>query len=39
LLSSNRNPLDLIERDLVIPPIVELRRPFAFVRGHLLRVL
>ncbi len=32
------NPLDLIERDLIIAPIVELGRSRAFVRRHLLRV-
>src|SRR5207245_1900338 len=33
------NPLDLIERDLVVAAIVELGRARAFVRSHLLRVL
>ncbi len=30
------NFLDLIERNLVATAVVELRRPRAFVRGHLL---
>jgi hypothetical protein len=32
---SNRDPLDLIECDLVAGPIIELGCPRAFVRGHL----
>ena len=38
LLNLQHNPLDLLERDLVIAPIVELGRARAFMRGHLLRV-
>ena len=32
------DPLDLIERDLVVATIVELGCPRALMRGHLLRV-
>ena len=35
---SNRNPLDLIERDFVAGAIIELGRARAFVRRHSLRV-
>jgi hypothetical protein len=31
---SNRNPLDLIERDFIAGAIIELGRAGAFVRGH-----
>jgi hypothetical protein len=34
----DHNPRDLIERDLVVAPIIEFRRPCAFVRRHLLSV-
>ena len=34
---SNRNPLDLIERNLVLPPVVELRGPRALVICDVLR--
>jgi hypothetical protein len=33
------NPLDLVERDLVVAAVVELGRACALVRGHLLGVL
>ena len=33
------NPLDLIERDLVVAAVVKLGRPRALMRGHLLGVL
>jgi hypothetical protein len=36
--TSNRNPLDLIERDLIAGAIIELRCARAFVRSHELRV-
>jgi hypothetical protein len=36
-LLSNRNPLDLIKRNLVLPPVMELRGPGAFVVGDVLR--
>jgi hypothetical protein len=32
------NPLDLIERYFIIPPIILLRRPRTFMRRHLLRM-
>src|ERR1700735_4811414 len=32
-------PLDLIERDLIVAPIIEFRRARALMRCHLLRVL
>jgi hypothetical protein len=35
----DRDPLDLIERDFVASPIIELGRARAFVRRHHLRVL
>ena len=35
---SENDPLDLIERDLIVAPIVELGRARALVRRHLLRV-
>jgi hypothetical protein len=38
-LRYSNNPLNLIESDLVVPPILELGRPYALMRGHLLRVL
>src|SRR5690349_16146847 len=38
LAASNRNPLDLIERDLVAGPVVELRRARTLMRSHRLRV-
>jgi len=31
--------LDLIERNLIARPVIELRRARAFVRGHDLRIL
>ncbi len=34
---SNRNPLDRIERNLVLAPVVELRRAGGFVVGDVLR--
>jgi len=37
-LNSNIDPLDLIERDLIASPIIELGRPRAFVRCHRLGV-
>ncbi len=36
VLSSNHNPLDLIERDLIGAPIIEARRAGTFMVGHLL---
>ena len=33
----NCNPLDLIERNLILPAVVELRRPRALVVGDVLR--
>ena len=33
----DRNPLDLIERNLILPPVVELGRPRALVVGDMLR--
>src|ERR1017187_287662 len=36
LLTSDHDPLDLIERDLVSAPVVEPGRPRRLVRGHLL---
>ena len=36
---SNRNPLDLVKRDLIASAIIELRRAGAFVCRHNLRVL
>ena len=33
----NQNPLHLIHRDLVIPPIIQRRRPRRLMRRHLLR--
>src|SRR5271165_2661793 len=36
---SNRNPLDLVKRDLIASAIIELRRAGAFVRRHGLRIL
>jgi len=35
--SSNRNPLDFVERDLVLPAVVEFGRPRRFVVRDLLR--
>src|SRR5271167_471284 len=37
-LSSNRDPLDLIEGDLVTRAIIKLRCSWTLVRGHRLRV-
>jgi hypothetical protein len=37
-LELEHNPFDFVERDFVIPPIIKLGRPRAFLRGHLLRV-
>jgi hypothetical protein len=34
----NADPLDLIERDIVAPTVIKLRRARAFVCGHCLRV-
>ena len=36
---SNRDPLDLVKRDLIASPIIEFGRARAFVRRHGLRVL
>lgn len=36
-LGSDRNALDLVEGNLVLPPVVELRGPGAFVVGDVLR--
>lgn len=33
-VTSNRYPLDLVERDLITGPVIELRRARAFVCGH-----
>jgi hypothetical protein len=38
-MTSNRNPLDLIERDHVGRPVIELGRARALMRGHGLSVL
>ena len=35
---SDRNPLHLIQRDLIPSPIIQLGRPRAFMRGDRLRV-
>ena len=37
LFPSNRNPLHFIERNLVLPAVVKLRRARAFVVGDVLR--
>ena len=37
--SSDHDPLDLIERHLILAPVVEPGRPSALVVGHLLRDL
>jgi len=36
-LGSNRDPLHFIERNLVLPPVVELGRPRALVVSDVLR--
>jgi hypothetical protein len=33
----DRNPLDLVERNLILPPVVKLRRPGRFMIGDVLR--
>jgi hypothetical protein len=38
-LRLQHNPLDLIERNLIIATVIKLRRGRAFVRDHLLRIL
>jgi hypothetical protein len=37
--ASNHNPLNLIERYLVLSPVVQLRRPWRLVSSHLLGLL
>ena len=32
----DRNPLDLVERNLILPPVVQLRRPGRFMVGDML---
>jgi hypothetical protein len=36
LCCSDRNPLDLVERNFILPPVVKLRRPGRFVVGDVL---
>ena len=37
MITRDGNALDLVERNLVVPPVVELRSPGAFVVGDVLR--